>query len=964
MGGTYADWHRKKFVGPQAATSDQQLYGRKVLGALMEQLRLSGLPTGVLRVEGPDGTKYVATYDGTTPTVSIEPVPQPAEENPAYNDLWIPRGFVVYPAWSDAKYGRGLPVVFDPDSSQSPYSLDNMAPGLETKRWTAKGPCGEMLLSPDKDAGYPPRMRAPAPLLWDDTWGPHPLAILKEIPTNSLPEEYEWQDYRPEFDPFLTLPDPGWAQGFFDYTNTQRGSGTVVDCTYPFRGYANIAYCAADVLSQFNIVAAESLAYPDAYGNSAIRTTKEGYQADAVSLTTGALVDRTHTPRIEEVGGIGLTAQGMYDAWDQAGGSISKDVGPSVLLYAAQVGGFQIADMAPRDRWIQAGNMTWTSKDPALPPITYHGFRSLNLAFETWPVRAVYTGTGENDTLNPTTPLEQAGPFTDDSGDAWLRYPRGDYNGTVIIQPSMNEPAMGPHVYCQGRAIAVAPNAALVWGACVQRNGPKTDRLIILTHHRADEPADFLNEGPTRYFRVWWVDIPYRENGLRMAPPMAITGTDPDDPWGWKGGEQFDVGSMPNTAFAALQATDPSRSSLKYFSQWQFKHDGTGASCLRDYGSYIDYRHMGGATFSAGIVPRRVELKFEIEGPHEQEASSGSLTTTLTFHDVSPWALTKDRLWPNSTPPLCPGPFKASMTADEIFGESTTVPMAVGYDKDDNLRFVLLGHVAGYTDTSLYTFDSFDYSRALGVGDPDHFEKASVAPFFFYVGLGDEAAEWVGGLQYLTLCGAGAACEARESTLGFWPLVLDVESCTLAVPVIHPMYRFNGQNYDPNISPSGDNQQLQRNSAYMCELYTSNKVHGVQLWREGVLTHEDWYPNPDGMLYDTSNIFGWYYNGYSHYGFVRVWVPLTLCDAIQPFYCERFGQRIYGYQFSPLPQAAVYVNQPVPSQSWAGCTPLPEDILDNPGFSYTMQNPRGGAIVSTLPLQDPKPDWLIYAKVV
>src|SRR3546814_15691789 len=86
---------------------------------------------------------------------------------------------------------------------------------------------------------------------------------------------------------------------------------------------------------------------------------------------------------------------------------------------------------------------------------------------------------------------------------------------------------------------------------------------------------------------------------LTTRRPPISTRTDPLFPyaarvratWGWKGGQQLDLGTMP--APAAGFGASAGINSLKYSSQWRFAPDGRKAICLRDYGTFGDYRALG-----------------------------------------------------------------------------------------------------------------------------------------------------------------------------------------------------------------------------------------------------------------------------------------------------------------------------------------------------------------------------------
>jgi hypothetical protein len=928
VGAVYADWHRLRTHG--GVTAAQVAYGRKVLGELMESLRLGDLPTGVLRRAAPDGTLYVAVYDGVTPTLEIVTAAAAEPEEPVTGQLWVPRGFVVYPAWHDKPFGVGLPVAATGDD---PYSAANLAPGLDPSRWTAAGPCGEVLISPDDKGGYPDAGTTPAPLMYDEVYGPRPIGISQALRSDSVADGgAQWASYRCEFPGFQSWEgrgDASFSRQMFEYVNSRRDAVPVTASWLPFRGYTDVAFDAAVVLSQYNLPEETSPIYPANYANSAIRLSKDGYPSDLVAMSAHAPADfnRSFYAKGVEFGAVGLTVPAMFNAWQAASSNVlTSDLGPSSQLYAARVGAFAITSLTVRDRWINAGNAYWKGRDAALPPVSWHGFASVNLGWETYPVYF--------DRPNATTaPLVIARNFTDGSGDCWLRYARNTTEATPYF-----DAAMGRHIYARGRSIALAPRGGLIWGACVLSNGPVTDRLVALVHHPEDQPSDTAQEGFTRYVRVWWCDIPRRNNGLSLAPPMPICGEDASDPWRWRGGEQIDLGSMSATAYSGMAASTSDKNSLKYASCWRFNRDGTRAVCLRDYASYLDYQFVGDYITSYGAQPRVVELSFSIVGASADEASDGDLDAAVSFHDFLAAQAATPELLPE---PKVPG-------TDVEFGsalyDNHLIPLAVDFDDADNLVFAF---GASYQSSQAQTYDA-------GISPPanDNWYASNIV--LNYVGIGGAGCMSMPDLVGPVLSGCSfktPLCDRIDTG----PLVLDVLSGSFALQAARPRFALNvNSNADPTLPPA---PELGLVPDYPCQTFTSAPVHGVLLTSGGVIESEDWYPNPDGTLLTATNNCYPGATGATNFTFL----PLAMSFAVQGFHVERFGEVVRGYQVSPAPGAAWEIGS-IPSSPACGCLTTDDDANGAAGLTYAEVLPRGGKAVSTLALPDN--DWLIYAKAV
>ena len=102
----HLDWMRTRAARPEDVDV-AQFEGRKLLGALMESVKLGGITQGVRRRVLDDGTVVEARFDGTTPTVTVLSGPSTATKPSGRirAATWIPRGFVLYPVSDESVKG-------------------------------------------------------------------------------------------------------------------------------------------------------------------------------------------------------------------------------------------------------------------------------------------------------------------------------------------------------------------------------------------------------------------------------------------------------------------------------------------------------------------------------------------------------------------------------------------------------------------------------------------------------------------------------------------------------------------------------------------------------------------------------------------------------------------------------------------------------------------------------------------
>lgn len=899
------------YAGPWRLVSAQPIppalvaLARKLVGGMLD----TGVPKRTWRLD--DGSQIHALLVNGVPKVTItQPAPAAKrEQNPT--DLWIPRGFVVYPATHAAPYGYGLPIV--QDSSAGPYDRANLEPGLDTARWTAGGPCGEVLVSPDDYAGYPEsRLSIPSPLLFHPTLGPGFHWSGKGFYDERTPQG-AWTSYRMA----LAAPvanyadeDIGASLSLFEQINTYRTGAGATELALLPRGYYRPAKVMASIMLANGSTDETSSSYPLTYRTSADRLTKDGYSATVMDVTFDTF-DRGDHPTSFELRHLGGSAADVLAVWQGDADSdavLTKDVGPAAFADVGNRAGYWAVNITERTRWIEAGNVSWQSADAALPPISWHGFASVNLAWETYP--ASYDV--ENYETAPLVPLRS---FTDGQGDCWLSYPRNTAPKAADL-----EPALSRHVYCRGRAIALAPRGGLVWGACVATVVTDTgavDRLVVLVHHPEEQPTDYTSEGFTRYLRVWWCDVPRRAT-LRLDPQQTICGEDPDDTWSWRGGQQLDLGDMPApaTGFTA----SPGVTSLKYASAWRFAPDGSRAICLRDYGAFVDYAVLGAQNtlWSAALNPRAVEVVFD-------HAADGT-TAHMVFHDYTAGLVGTDRLLSPSTPP----------GTDEVFNialyERGAVPIAVDYSLGGQVVYAFAASV-GANQPSIYT-------------DPAGTGSFSDHCSFAYLGTGDASAAYATDLGQRVLHGAVHQTPSIDASDEL-AVVLDVVSGAFAAKVTRPRYRV-----DP-----ADALTLYAITR-PCQQYTDEPVNGVRLFRHGAMLSEDWYPCPDGAIYTLRDRC---FTSSTDAGALLVFLPLAASANVQGYYGQRLGQVLLSYQCAPVPGAALALSI-APDDAACGCQLTNAALADAHWLLATELNPRGGRAASSVPLPDG--DWLIYSKVV
>lgn len=891
----HTDWCRIRFspTSDPGAASALIPQARTMLGQMMQGLELVGQRTGILRRQLPNGSTIVVQFDGTTPMIDIDvPAEEGSESSTEPYNLWLPRGFVVRAASADHPGGVGLPVVLD-SLKTNPEDPINLAPGLATDRWTDGGGLGEVLLSKDADAGFLRRSAEIAPLLYQRTLGPHLLGGEASA-LEQRDDSGEWQAFRLElaaWDTFHPDESAGAKRALWQAINAHRADlGLTAMELWP-RGYYRPGQLMANVMQANGNLGPESTGYPVTYRSPGERLTKDGYPLDlAASDDASSRAAAGGATELRHSGGSAATVLAAWLADADTKAAIDQDSPHTLLLDVGYRAGFWTATITAREHWIAAGNCQWAPGDGRMPPLSWHGFRSLNLGFETWPVG--FTG----DSSNPVTPIHS---FVEE-GECWLRYYR---------TPQASEPAMGRHIYHRGRAIAVAPPGALVWAAGVIDMGT-ADRLVLLAHHDADQPANNLANGMTRYLRVWWCDVPRADIALR--PDRVICGTSAGDSYAWRGGTKLDVGIMPK---AAERPSGDGPNALKYTSAWRFSPDGRRAVCLRDYGDlpfYADFQSATTATLAYGQFPRALELVFS--------PTDIGMDVALAWQPLVPAWTTDARS--GTTLPLMAVPAGATTS------EGAAWPLAVDYDAAGQLVYAFKADCA-----------------ILSVADINKIT---------YLGTGTGDTVYASAMQNLVLAGAEIRTAEGDFRHTGHLQVLDVRSGAFLVEGTRARLQMNDgtgvSEPNPDYEP--------------CRTFTSTPVHGLRAWRGAALLTERWYPCPDGVVFQILDLCDSSTTG------TPVFYVVEPARAMSRFVQGSFAQRgedwVFSAQVSPQPAVSI-VRDTGFADGHCGCQTSVDDYGTRAHFMAPDELfPRGGQFTSSfaMPSALAAGAWLLDAKAV
>lgn len=459
---------------------------RKVLGELMESIARGGLYQNKLRRTFADGTVVIAQFDGTTPMVMVI-APQPAA--PAVSvvliDLWIPHGFVWVPGDARSALGWGVPAVLDAHDA-SPFAPKNIDPGTGVNRWTAGGPCAQVLLTNDDTTDYPRASKRRIPLAFD----------AKEWRTGAYtaPAGSKWHAVRLRFNDFA-LP-PAWMGARRAlWESLQQAFPKPV--ALPFAGYYDDAQLVADLTVGYG---SDAASWPLHYN-----TDVEIENADGIPKRYAAAV--TNEGQKELVKLLGTVPDGCP------------------LLDTGVQSGIQTASLRTQTDWIAAGNIFWHPTDAALPTLSWDGYPALNLP--EWLVLGGWVGDAGGDIF----PLE-----------GW-NYEWRQSQTRYLFSRALY--AMGRQI---GTLPATVISAAIQTRKepDVHRNVHVIDQVRVITWDPAKQPKDANSINYLWTFDVWFVEnerfagVPLRFTDM---PIGAYDRT--SNPTGWQFSGSFTVDDGP-----------------------------------------------------------------------------------------------------------------------------------------------------------------------------------------------------------------------------------------------------------------------------------------------------------------------------------------------------------------------------------------------------------------------------------
>lgn len=874
-------------------SGDVVLYGRKILGELLDHAKATGLSVAKRSVTLVDGTQITALFDGTTPVLTI--APPETETTSSDIDLtavWVPRGFVLRTATNAFPTGAGLPAVLDGDN---PEARANLTPGAAIGRWTGDGPCGEVLLARDTNAAEPPEQLMLAPLLYSDRAGP-----IGRVSKNYDVREPQsgWAAYRLSFARWTSFYEdevPASKRATWQLVNAHRADlGLAAMYLWP-RAYCLSGQLTANILAANGNNGDTSTAYPIPFRSAADRLSKDGYPESATDLTAS---DRATVYGAFELRSNTSSPSSALATWlaDPASKAVlERDSTAALFLDVGSRGGHLTAAVVERSAWIAAGNCSWQPGDGRCAPLSWRGFRSLNYGFETLPTNL------NGDT---TYPLSVAQQFATSSG-VWFSY---------YLSSQRSERALDQYVYLRGRAIAQAPDGGLIWAAGAM-DLTTADRLIVLTHHVADQPAvstpDSLAYGMTRYLRVWWCDVPKR--AMVLDPDRVICGTDAADAYAWKGGQLVDVSAMPSAPELPLAAPN----ALKYASAWRFAPDGSRAVCLRDYGrlaNYATFNDATTATVAYGLFPRTLELVFT--------ATATDLTAAVQWGDMTAgW--TTDARAATSLP-------QVTLPAGFSLSEGSVTPIAVDYDINGQL---------------LYAFKS-DCS-ATGTAD---IVKLT------YVGTGRADTAYASQMGNLALVSSDLALSTMDTRFTGYLQCLDVRNGVFVADGTRPRLQMN---YATGLG--------ELNPAFQpCRTFVADLVHNVKAWRAGTKLVDSWFPCPDGAVFQQLDLCDASTTGTPTHWIITL--SKLMSQNVQGSYAEKFGDWLLSVLVSPQPNVVVAMPSGYPvTAGHCGCQTSIQDYAAYGAFVTAAETlPRGGSWKASfdVPAEAVQGAWLQDVKTV
>lgn len=896
---------------------------RNVLGLLMGDLAEANLRSGKRTKKFDGGVEIVALFDGTLPMVTIRVPPPVGGGVEQQIELWIPRGFVFYPASDDAPAGWGAPVQQDTTPPLTQFSPTNLAPGLDTARWTGGGALGQALLSQDDNAGYPKRPGALVPPMYFRVdYGLKPRSNF--VPFDNT---VSWAAYRMEFVDF-TAQSPD-AQGpeqtaivankrsAFDLVNGHRVDVGRDPLLLPIRGFYDVAQASAEVMYATHTLGHYSATYPETYATYPDRIEKDGFTSyvdpddsnsrnkpsggggenAAASATSSTIigVDPNGSNIYDIVPGADIDAAGAYASWIASPEHLAN-IESTVYdkSFTSTFLGFKhalaVQEFVHRTQWVECGNRQWISREAEVPVLSFFGFQSMNLAWETWP--AAFDNSSS--TTPPTDPLTILTPLRD-TGDKlfWLRYrfaSEGSNNATFDYRNAA-VPALDGRIFCRGRALAVVPNGGWVLAAAVRKypsslsTQPDVYRLIAITHHEDDQPSDQKINGMTRYVRVWWCDIP-KVSALALNPQSTIRSVYGDEdegwpwdvvnsPYSWHGTEPIDIGDDGGGV-----------NHLKYASQWAFNSAGTKAVCMRDYGVYADYIDLYRSASQASLYVPNGRTARAIEMTLTAAAAGDNITTSLSFFDEPAGATPQD--FDVGDPS---GPWHI-----------ITTPIAADYDANDELAYCHTTLLVNPFDVDPQQAGAY-YSYFTFNGDYDF------APADYHTGT-------------LFSCSISRSSTNRIPFVNY-PSVLDVRDKVVCCFGMVQFKAVNESDFSTMANPD-----------FACWYNNStDTVARVMYYRDGALLKDKSVTNPDGTVFSLFALCLQFQAFPPSAYWIGTQLPLSQNPMVLPSYAKnRDG---WAASFVVQPQASTLFRVTVPSTDCEIYTDLDMTCVPSPTSTLT-----------------------------
>lgn len=941
------------FHGP-LTDAPRKAEARKVVGALVARLALSGAPVGRTRKALPDGSIIDARWNGTLAKVWIGPATVTEEPEPDVSGkplLWLPRGFLVYPANDLAPFGWGFPVVKTNEDS-SDWDEENLAPGLDVARWTPSGALGGVLLTRLVDGGFPARESGAdyvAPLMYSASVGPRVRSARLRQPVVGE----TWHAFRPGLDDMSAGGGSDWIQEFrrrvFTLVNAHRVGLDLPPVLPSFRWRCDSAQVTAATMASAQIMGHYSDQFWAQWQTPYDRALHDGAPAPVAPPALqyvmngdpyiGENVYGDYFPPREHIGddpaGIAVykyptggpttTAQRAFDGWINSPPHRANIESTALGVHPQGVGAMQVgvaANMACQHflfhtTWLAAGNRVWRSEHPEIPEISWFGWPSVNLQWEAMDGYLNNAGDKPFNTLRPLINQTDAG--------TWKSPVLSLKSGQFTTEKQLLRPTLSPFIFCRGRAIARVPGFGFVLGAGVHKRQTADDRtvyrLIAIVHDRSDnETVDIDTYGPTPKIRIWYCDVVGVEGGLVLNPTKMIDCIKGENNgWAddvidahnrWEDGGVLDVSSSDGGTTIDL---------LRYASQWTVSPAGTEAISLRTKMVMEDYKQWRRDPDDPLFQPGYVEL-----------GSSTNVAVRLSL------ASTDIGVAPTLTVAGLPAS-AATVSADySVDPRTADVPVeiqgtiiAAGYGEDGAESFALRLYVR--PQAGLFTGVP-TVLRGFVCFTPDYDAVVTEVP-------GYSDPQWT---LYTSAARAAAGHPHEEQTRFQGPsalAVLNMSDRVMIHSAIEPMRTIE-------ITEGGGVGIGNNGSANPCwTLLGPNRekeMIAVRAWRAGILLGTRWHKNvyplfpngsPESICYQVS--WGPTY--------LQTYVPFQMFSAspfVVPSYARVDDDWLLAYCVQPDARSVTFAGDSTLSGCLSGapCRPFPTD-----GIKYGLNDPAAAA---------------------